>query len=74
MQVVRERLEFLDQQVELQQLLLELLVLGLGNRNMKKLKWLWMRFWGRKYYIVYTDELRKNEVLFYNHKIYVRKE
>ena len=40
---------------------------------MKKLIWLWKRFWGRKYYIVYTDELRENEALFYNHKIYIGK-
>ena len=26
---------------------------------MKKLKWLWVRFWGKKYYIVYTDMLKK---------------
>lgn len=40
---------------------------------MKRLIWLWIRFWGRKYYIVYTEELRDNEVLFYNHKIYIGK-
>ena len=40
---------------------------------MKKLIWLWKKFWGKKYYIVYTDKLRENEVLFYRHKIYVKK-
>lgn len=40
---------------------------------MKKLSWLWKNFWGKKYYIVYTEELRKGEALFYGHKIYVGK-
>lgn len=41
---------------------------------MKKLIWLWRRFWGAKYYIEYTEELCKDEVLFFGHKIYVGKE
>ena len=40
---------------------------------MKKLIWLWKKIWGKKYYIVYTEELRKGEALFYGHKIYVGK-
>lgn len=40
---------------------------------MKKLLWLWKKFWGKKYYIVYTKELREDEALFYGHKIYVGK-
>lgn len=40
---------------------------------MKKLKWLWVRFWGKKYYIVYTDMLKKNEIIVFKHKIYVGK-
>lgn len=38
---------------------------------MKKLLWLWKRFWGREYRIIYTDKLIKNRVLVYGHKIYV---
>ena len=40
---------------------------------MKKLKFLWMRFWGKKYYIVYTDNLKENEIVFYRHKIFIGK-
>ncbi len=38
---------------------------------MKKLIWLWKKFWGVRYRIVCTEELREDEVLFYNHKIYI---
>ena len=42
---------------------------------MKKILWLWKNFWGKKYKIIYVKKgLRKNEVLFYRHKIYVRKD
>lgn len=40
---------------------------------MKKLIWLWKRFWGKKYYIVYTNNICNNEVLVYGHKIYLKK-
>ena len=41
---------------------------------MKKLIWIWKRFWGKKYYIEYVEKgLRENEVLFYGHKIYIRR-
>lgn len=41
---------------------------------MKKLIWLWKRFWGKRYRVIYTKELRKDEVLFYGHKIFIGKE
>ncbi len=41
---------------------------------MKKIMWIWKKFWGTRYKIVYTDELCENEVLFYGHKIFIGKE
>lgn len=40
---------------------------------MKKLLWLWKRFWGTTYYIEYDDHLKENEVLVYGHKIYIKR-
>lgn len=40
---------------------------------MKNIIWLWKCFWGKKYRIVYTKELCKDEVLFFGHKIYIQK-
>ena len=36
--------------------------------------WLLKCFFGRKYRIVYTDKLKDNEILIFNHKIYVRRD
>lgn len=36
-----------------------------------KLKWKWVKFWGKKRRIVYTDKLKKDEVLFYGYTIYL---
>lgn len=37
----------------------------------KKLLWLWKRFWGKKYYIKFTNHLKNDEVLFFSHTIYI---
>lgn len=37
----------------------------------KKLIWLWKRFWGTWYHIEYTDRLKEDECLFYAHTIYI---
>lgn len=37
----------------------------------QKLKWLWVKFWGKKYDIIKTRELKENEILIYKHKIYL---
>ena len=41
---------------------------------MKKIIWLWKKFWGKRYRIKYTDKLKSNEILVYSHKIYIGKE
>lgn len=51
-----------------------LLVMDLNSGFMKKIMWLWKKFWGKRYKIVYTEKLRENEVLFYGHKIFIGKE
>lgn len=38
---------------------------------LKKLHWLWISFWGRKYFIKYTDNLKDDEILIHRHRIYV---
>jgi len=38
----------------------------------KKIKWWWMNFWGRRYW-VYKDDLEINEILIYGHKIFIKK-
>lgn len=38
---------------------------------MKKLIWIWKRFWGKQYRIVYTDKLKENEILVFNHTFYI---
>lgn len=40
---------------------------------MKKLNWLLTKVFGKKYFITETEELQKDEVLFYRHRIYVPK-
>lgn len=39
---------------------------------MNKLIWLWKKFWGRTYYIIYTDKLKDNEILVHGHRIYIK--
>lgn len=41
---------------------------------MKKLKWLLTKIFGRKYFIEYTNDLGKDEILVLGHKIYLRKD
>lgn len=38
---------------------------------MKKLIWLWKRFWGRTLIIKLSDELKEDEVLIYGHYLYL---
>lgn len=38
----------------------------------KKMLWLWICFWGKKYYITYTDKLKKDEILLFSHRIYLK--
>jgi hypothetical protein len=40
---------------------------------LKNLKWLWISFWGRKYFIKYTDNLKEDEILVHGHKVYISK-
>lgn len=40
---------------------------------MRKIKWLIAIMLGRKYFIIETEELQKDEVLFCGHRIYVPK-
>lgn len=37
---------------------------------MKRLIWSFKKFWGRKYRIIYTNQLPKDEILICGHKIY----
>lgn len=38
----------------------------------KKLKWLWKRFWGKTIIIEFIETgLQEDEVLFYGHKVYI---
>ena len=39
---------------------------------MKKLAWIWKCFWGKKYKIIETNNLKDNEILIYHYKIYVK--
>ena len=39
----------------------------------KKTKWLWINFWGKKYRIIKNGKAVK-EILIYRHKIYVLKD
>lgn len=38
-----------------------------------RIKWAWDSFWGKKYFIKYTDKLKDDEVLFKGHRIYIGK-
>jgi hypothetical protein len=40
---------------------------------MKKLKWIWINFWGKRFWII-KDEKTIQEILFYHHKIYILKD
>ena len=40
---------------------------------MKKIKWLWIKFWGNNYRIIKDGNVIQ-EVLFYHHKIYILKD
>lgn len=40
---------------------------------MKKLVWLWKRFWGTYYRVEYTENLKENEQLYYRHILYIGK-
>lgn len=40
---------------------------------MKRLMWIWKRFWGNIYHIEYSNELKNNEILVYGHKIIIGK-
>lgn len=40
---------------------------------MNKIKKIWISFWGKKYRIIYSDNLKENEVLVYRHKVYLKK-
>ena len=39
----------------------------------KKIMNLWRNFLGKKYKVIYSDNLKENEVLVYRHKIFVKK-
>ena len=41
---------------------------------MKKIYYFFISFFGKKYFIKYTDKLRNDEILIIGHKIYVSKE
>lgn len=41
---------------------------------MKKIMWLWKKFWGKRYRIKYTNKLKVNEILVYSHQIFIGKE
>ena len=39
---------------------------------LRKIKWLWKRFWGTKIIIKFIETgLQEDEVLFYGHKVYI---
>ena len=38
---------------------------------MKKLIWLWKRFWGKKLIIKISNELKEDEILIYRHNLYL---
>lgn len=40
---------------------------------MKKILWLWRKFWGKKYIIKYTDQIKEDEILIIGHHIYINK-
>ena len=41
--------------------------------NMKKIKWIWIKFWGNRYRVIKNDELLK-EIVIYDHRIYIIKD
>lgn len=41
------------------------------KKILKKMSWYWKCFWGRKYFIKYTDELEEDTILVYGHRIYI---
>lgn len=41
------------------------------NNLKNNINWLWKRFWGNSYRIIFTDKLKDDEILFYNHKLYL---
>lgn len=38
---------------------------------MKKLIWLWKKFWGRTLIIKVSEELKEDEALIYGHRLYL---
>ena len=41
---------------------------------MRKIYWFFKMFFGKKYFIKYTDKLKNDEILILGHKIYISKE
>lgn len=37
---------------------------------LNKIGWMWINFWGRKYFI-YKDKKHTNTILFFGHRIYI---
>ena len=42
-------------------------------KTLNKIIWYWKCFWGRKYFITYTDKLKEDEILIKGHRIYIPK-
>lgn len=40
---------------------------------MKKFLWFLKKLWGRKYFVVKTNKLLKDEILIIGHRIYIEK-
>lgn len=36
-----------------------------------RIKWMWIKFWGWKYRVKYTNELKENEILCFRHTLYI---
>ena len=40
---------------------------------MRKIYWFFIKLFSKKYFIKYTDKLKKDEILVFGHRIYISK-